>query len=60
MELPTGAVSDFLHAYLARALGESGVHLVSYRKYVDDMVLVAVGRWVGPDLIFLASAGVPF
>ena len=45
-----GLAVDILHAYLARALGESGAHLVSYRKYVDDMVLVAVGRRVGPDL----------
>ena len=36
--------------FLARDLGESGAHLVNYRKYVDHMVLVAVGWRVGPDL----------
>ena len=45
-----GLAVDFLHAYLARALGKSGAHLVQYRKCADDMILVAVGRRVGPDL----------
>ena len=31
-------------------LSESGARLVQYRKKVDDMFLVAIGRQVGPNL----------